>query len=355
MKVATLARKPITLPNVAQNIIRHWAGAINIDAARVPRAEDYYEKCISVVGLSSNTGTGVYGEWEQPRQNSWHEQGAWPANVLVLGEPLAALQDKARYFKRAPSLEELLAYFQEHLSPPSERVQVAPEDPSWNPPEGSPGLVVPWAAGESTLRRWHPLLRPGAHLIVLSSDGIDVASDLETVGFEIRDAILILEESKGLHYCPKASARERNAGVPLSQAKMKVWRYFPTDDIDTECPAEGFPIEEVPPDLVDFFVAREVSLPRRHSNHHATVKPLALMADLMAGLPPEAVIVDPFLGSGSTAVAALIKGHSCIGIERDVEEGYLRIARARVDFWCPAHALVRSEVEEVQEEFELWR
>lgn len=368
--IATLARKTIALPNVAQNLIQHWAGAVNINAARVPRKEDYFEKCSSVVGLKSNNGGGVYQAWDSARTNSWNELGCWPANVILQHKPscqedaegwscdpscpCGLLRDKARYFKQCEDHAALLAYLQAHLSPPTELVPIAPEDPLWDPEPGCPGLVVPWPVKEEALRRWLPLLRPGAHVVILSEDGIDVGCDLEEAGYEIRDAILLVEEMEGVHYCPKASARERNAGVPYSQAKMKVVRYFPTEEIDTECPPEGFPEEEVPPDLAEFFVPREVLVSRRHSNHHATVKPLALMSELLAGLPLGCLVVDPFLGSGTTAVAALNRGLSCIGIERDVEEGYARIALARVDFWCSSHVRVRSDVELATTESELW-
>ena len=108
------ARNAIVLPHVAQTLIQHWAGAVNIDAARVPRQEDYFEKCASVVGLGSNSGGGVYQAWESPRANSWNELGCWPANVLLmhlracredaegwscaLHCPCGTLRYKARYF-----------------------------------------------------------------------------------------------------------------------------------------------------------------------------------------------------------------------------------------------------------------
>jgi site-specific DNA-methyltransferase (adenine-specific) len=44
--------------------------------------------------------------------------------------------------------------------------------------------------------------------------------------------------------------------------------------------------------------------------------------------PPGAVILDPFLGSGTTAIACLRTGRHCIGIEKDPE--YFEIARKRV-------------------------
>ena len=66
-------------------------------------------------------------------------------------------------------------------------------------------------------------------------------------------------------------------------------------------------------------------------NGHPTVKPLRLMAQLVKMITPTrpgAVVVDPFLGSGTTAAAAVLEGYDVIGIERDPE--YARIAEARV-------------------------
>ena len=64
-------------------------------------------------------------------------------------------------------------------------------------------------------------------------------------------------------------------------------------------------------------------------NTHATVKPLALMRYLCRLVtPPAGVVLDPFLGSGSTACAAVLEGFDFIGIEREAD--YLAIARARI-------------------------
>lgn len=372
MQIVTLARKAISESNVAKNLIQHWAGAVNIDVARVPRAEDYFEKCASVVGCKSNNAGSVYNKhWGSDRDDSSHELGAWPPNVILIhtqsckndGDgwvcisecPSKVLQDKARFFTQCAGIDALVSYLVAFLSPPCDQVLVAPNS-LWDPEPGCPGLVVPWPVSLETMSRWLPLLRPGAHIAILSEDGIDVGCDLETAGYEIRDAILIGEEPKGLHYCAKAARKERDAGVPHSEAKMRVVRYFPMEDIDADCPKEGFPAEEVPPDLSEFFEPKEILVSRRHSNHHATVKPLELMSKIMAGLPPGSLVVDPFLGSGTTAVAALNRRLSCIGIEQDTEEGYVRIALARVEYWCPAHVVVRCEWEPKDpEEVLLWQ
>jgi len=64
-------------------------------------------------------------------------------------------------------------------------------------------------------------------------------------------------------------------------------------------------------------------------NTHPTVKPLALVRWLVRLItPPDGLCLDPFLGSGTTAVACTIEGFRCLGIERESE--YLEIARRRL-------------------------
>lgn len=64
-------------------------------------------------------------------------------------------------------------------------------------------------------------------------------------------------------------------------------------------------------------------------NTHATVKPLRLMQYLLTLItPPGGLVLDPFMGSGSTLVAAQSLGFSCIGIEQ--EEAYCEIAARRL-------------------------
>ena len=67
----------------------------------------------------------------------------------------------------------------------------------------------------------------------------------------------------------------------------------------------------------------------RHNNH-PTVKPIAIMAYLIRLItPPNGVVLDPFLGSGSTALAAIMEGHPWVGIE--LLESHVAIAQARID------------------------
>ena len=65
-------------------------------------------------------------------------------------------------------------------------------------------------------------------------------------------------------------------------------------------------------------------------NIHPTVKSVALMRYLVRLVTPMGgVVLDPFLGSGSTGMAAMLEGVDFIGIER--EEEYLHIAKARIE------------------------
>ena len=114
-------------------------------------------------------------------------------------------------------------------------------------------------------------------------------------------------------YTSKASRAERNAGL------------------------DGFP-EEMPDNAVDRAAARaglegrgrgRGSLSKPRANIHPTVKPVDLMRWLVRLVTPHgATVLDPFLGSGTTLVAALQEGCRAIGIEREAQ--YVEIAKARV-------------------------
>jgi DNA modification methylase len=65
-------------------------------------------------------------------------------------------------------------------------------------------------------------------------------------------------------------------------------------------------------------------------NSHPTVKNTKLMSYLITLVtPPKGVVIDPFMGSGSTGVAALRDGFEFIGIEKESE--YFEIAMARIE------------------------
>lgn len=78
-----------------------------------------------------------------------------------------------------------------------------------------------------------------------------------------------------------------------------------------------------------FYCAKASKADRGGDNTHPTVKPTDLMRYLVRLVtPPGGVVLDPFMGSGSTGKAAVLEGFRFIGIEREAE--YLEIARGRI-------------------------
>jgi site-specific DNA-methyltransferase (adenine-specific) len=65
------------------------------------------------------------------------------------------------------------------------------------------------------------------------------------------------------------------------------------------------------------------------NNPHPTVKPLELMKWCLNFLPDSQSILDPFMGSGTTGVAAVMMGRDFIGIEQN--ERYFDIACHRIE------------------------
>jgi len=109
-------------------------------------------------------------------------------------------------------------------------------------------------------------------------------------------------------YCAKASKAERNAGLEdfPKQGKDRHWAQSEGRKDEGE-QASSFPV----------------------ANLHPTVKPVALMEYLIRLVtPPNGVVLDPFLGSGTTGVAAIRLGFNFIGIEREAD--YIPIAEARM-------------------------
>ncbi|MGX9710773.1 DNA methyltransferase [Stenotrophomonas maltophilia group sp. LNF259] len=67
----------------------------------------------------------------------------------------------------------------------------------------------------------------------------------------------------------------------------------------------------------------------RNGNHHPTVKPTNLMRYLCRLVTPAGgLVLDPFMGSGSTGKAAVLEGFQFVGIELDPT--YAAIAEARI-------------------------
>lgn len=85
--------------------------------------------------------------------------------------------------------------------------------------------------------------------------------------------------------------------------------------------------------------------PGERANHHPTVKPTELMRYLCRLVtPPGGIVLDPFMGSGSTGRGAALEGFGFFGIELTPE--YYAIAESRI---CDAIRL-RSDAESIAED-----
>lgn len=108
-------------------------------------------------------------------------------------------------------------------------------------------------------------------------------------------------------YCAKASTSERNAGLEGMPEKLPIPQFQTMSDPRMDKPQQRIP----------------------RSNFHPTVKPVKLMEYLCRLItPPGGIVLDPFMGSGTTGLAAKNLGLDFIGIELNAE--YFEIASKRV-------------------------
>tara|TARA_B100000678_G_C18173121_1_gene487999 strand:- start:400 stop:1347 length:948 start_codon:yes stop_codon:yes gene_type:complete len=80
----------------------------------------------------------------------------------------------------------------------------------------------------------------------------------------------------------------------------------------------------------NFLVSKPNKKEKKSYNTHVTVKPIELMEHLIKIFSKKgALVVDPFLGSGTTAIACKNTGRKCIGIELNKE--YFEISKRRLN------------------------
>jgi site-specific DNA-methyltransferase (adenine-specific) len=116
-------------------------------------------------------------------------------------------------------------------------------------------------------------------------------------------------------YQAKVGKKERNMGLDAFEEKQT--RMKNNDDSNTD-----YKNEKV--------AAKYQAIKAPAKNSHPTVKPINLMAYLCRLItPPNGIVLDPFMGSGSTGIAAKLEGFDFIGMELD--EDYFKIASARVE------------------------
>lgn len=247
-----LARKPL-IGTVANNVLTHGTGGLNIDGARVA-SPDNDGKVWTRGGNGVNARSGSKDAQNNPQLNGEselvqpNELGRWPANFIHDGS------------------DEVVAGF---------------------PDTGKSGVAVRRNGNQSR----------GMFPVTIAEGSVDV-------GFNDSGS------AARFFYCAKASKRDRNEGL---------------DGFETKRDHDG---------RKDGGVGGDNPRNRTNNaklNHHPTVKPTTLMQYLVRLVtPPNGIVLDPFMGSGSTGKACAYEGFDFIGIDQSAE--YVAIAQARIDF-----------------------
>lgn len=136
-------------------------------------------------------------------------------------------------------------------------------------------------------------------------------------------------------YIPKVSKKERNMGLE----PVEVFHQRPRREDGSVIYKEKDPQEwseamaKLPRKDKTSKAAAEEKLQTQTTsvkNTHPTVKPVQLMAYLCRLITPKnGIVLDPYMGSGSTGIAALLEGFRFVGMEMD--EDYFKIAESRIE------------------------
>lgn len=212
------------------------------------------------------------------------------------------------------------------------------EDEQWH------SVIAQGTPTESVAKELLRIAKPGAHMMLIAPEdeptGAFGACIVEDVGFEIRDSIFYARDTDpndpNFMYMPKASRSEREKGTSnlnkVSGADA-VGRKEGSDGMNSPRAGAGRTANKV-------------------GNFHPTVKPIGIMEWCLRDIPNGDLVIDPFLGSGTTGIACLKTGHNFIGIEMDND--YIQIADSRIRYWNTEvrgwnKAEIISDVEVVEE------
>ncbi len=276
-----VARKPL-VGTVAANVLQHGTGALNIDACRV-EYETVDDGNLALnpqlrTHINGGNGGNIIAHEENRRVVIPNQLGRWPANVIHDGS------------------DEVLAAFPD-----------------------APGQCadIKFDAEERKTQNIYGVMKrgqePSAERVYKDAGGTDFAMK---PGARRQDA----GSAARFFYCAKASKEEREAGCA---------------DLAAQPLAYGNQAQaEVKRGNLDHKGNSGMNTVKMRGNNHPTVKPIALMRYLCRLVtPPGGTVLDCFMGSGSTGIAALQEGFDFIGIEVNPE--YVEIARRRIEADAP--------------------
>lgn len=243
-----------------------------------------------------------------------------------------------------------------------------------DPPYGIRHLGNAWDAGLPSIEIWREVYRvlaPGAHLVAATAAKRyhHLAMQLEEVGFEIRDMVVwhytqsAPGSSQGIEGEWRSEAKRNHepwvvARKPLDGTLGENWKKWRVGGVLVgEAGKPGWNTNVVTiqkPDkserdlgLANFPVKITAGAESKHKrkggafnagmnkNDHPTVKPLKLARRLIRMYcPTGGLVLDPFMGSGTTGMAAVADGYLFFGAEMDpnhFEKASARIQHAWQD------------------------
>lgn len=144
------------------------------------------------------------------------------------------------------------------------------------------------------------------------------------------ETIIRLAQAHGLYYKTtgiwhKKNPMPRNMNLHFINS-TESWVYFINEGKTGKFNNKGKAIH-------DFFESSTISAGEKSFGKHPTQKPVVLMEHFVDLLTDQGdVVVDPFMGSGSTGVAAIKKDRRFFGIELD--KNYFKLSKARLEDAC---------------------
>lgn len=171
-------------------------------------------------------------------------------------------------------------------------------------------------------------LRPGGHIFIASNSYLSLLtfSTLAESGLEFRGQLIRLvrtfrggDRPKNAERCfPDVSSMPRSCYEPWGILRKPIPSGMKVSECLKEFQTGG--LRRTPDDKPFSDVIVSERTPRQEKNiaNHPSLKPQSFLRQIVyAALPlGEGIIVDPFMGSGSTIAAAISVGLSCIGVER---------------------------------------
>jgi hypothetical protein len=307
------ARKPLSEPNIAANVRRWGTGGLNINGTRVVCAGGSPAATRRETSRRTGTVSTRPGTYDRPLQDRTsperyiepHEGesiGRWPPNLLLSHhpdcQPVGTRRVKVAYSQ--PTQGPNSARFW-GMSGDGQEVGYADADgyevvEVYQCVGGCPVAMLDRQSGESASRAGNPR----------SSAQPGNGYGMTHTGAEYDDEGGASRFFPRFFYCAKASTAERNAGLDALPDRLR--HRIKSGGMERD--PRWAPIVT--------------------KNTHPTCKPVALMRWLVTLItPPGGTVLDPFLGSGSTGIAAVTLGFDFAGIE--LEEEYADIARARIE------------------------